>query len=629
MKELRRLISDNDHAAAWQRLRGLATASGSYSDLRSLGRLAAVLGAESGLAHGLKGIRIALIGGGTPELVADPLRAACVGSGIIPELHVGGYGGFPGELLNPDSSLARFAPRIVIVLNTAHEPLGRLEFGASRDAIDAIVAQECRAMLGAARAFNERTGAEVVLHTLPIPDASQFGGLAWKMPSAADNFLARFNMSLGEQAPPAVHLIDAAGMAARMGSRNWFDPRFWYHAKQPLCFAAVRAWSDAATALLRAILGLSRKAIILDLDNTLWGGIVGDDGVEGLKLGEGTGDGEAFKAFQMHLRRLRESGILLAICSKNDESIALDAIDRHPEMVLRRDDFVAIKANWRPKTDNIREIATQLDLGLDAFVFVDDNPAERDLVRRELPSVAVPEIGDDPAYFPEILSQGRWFERISITEEDGRRTEAYRSRARAAASLEAATDLSAYLRSLEMKAVIRPFEAVSMERITQLTNKTNQFNLTTRRVVQSEMERFARDPAWITYSVRLRDRFGDHGLISVFFGEIRSDRLVIEGWLMSCRVLKRGVEQALFAVVLEEARRRGVEEIIGIYLPTDRNGLVRDMYSELGFEKTSESDKEVRFRLEVAIARQPEHFIALEGEPAESRAAPSLEQTAP
>lgn len=626
MKELKRLISSDDQAAAWQRLRTLATASDSYSELRSLGRLAATLGVESGTAHGLQSLRIALVGGGTPELLADPLRAACVGSGIVPELHVGGYGQFPGEFLNPDSALARFAPRIVIVLNTSHELLGRLELGADRDAIDAIVSQECQAMLGAARAFNERTGAEVVLHTLPVPDESQFGGLAWKMPGAADTFLARFNMSLGEQAPPTVHLIDAAGMAARMGSRNWFDPRFWYHAKQPLSFAAVRAWSDAATALVRAILGLSRKAVILDLDNTLWGGIVGDDGVEGLKLGEGTGDGEAFKAFQLHLRHLRQSGILLAICSKNDESIALDAIDRHPEMVLRRDDFVAIKANWRPKTDNIREIATQLDLGLDAFVFVDDNPAERELVRRELPAVAVPEMGDDPAYFADILSRGRWFERISITEEDSRRTDAYRSRARAAASLEAATDLTSYLRSLEMKAVIRPFEAVSMERITQLTNKTNQFNLTTRRVVQSEMERFGRDPGWITYSVRLHDRFGDHGLISVFFGEIRATQLIIEGWLMSCRVLKRGVEQALFAVVLEEARRRGVEEIIGIFRPTDRNALVRDMYGDLGFEKAAESASEILFRLEVANARSPEHCIALEGEQPGCRSAPPLEQ---
>lgn len=623
----------DEHAAAWERLRRLAAESNSYGGLRTLGRLAAALAGKAGPAPDLHPLRIALVGGGTPDLLADPLRAACVGCGILPDLYVGGYGEFPAGFLDPDGALSRFAPRLAIVLNTSHGLIGRLEFSADREAVDALVRQECQAMLGAAKVFNERTSAGVAFHTLPVSDESQFGSLAWKMPAAAENFLARFNLRLGELAPPSVHLIDAAGMAARIGSRQWFDPRFWFHAKQPIGFAAVPAWTGAVTAVIRAILGRSRKVVILDLDNTLWGGIVGDDGVEGLMLGEGTGDGEAFKSFQLYLQKLRQSGVLLAVCSKNDESIALDAIDRHPEMVLRRDEFVAIKANWRPKSDNIRELAEQLDLGLDSFVFVDDNPAEREQVRRELPEVAVPEMGDDPSYYAAVLSGGRWFERTSITEEDWKRTEAYRSRALAAASMEGATDLSSYLRSLEMKAVIRPFETLSMERITQLTNKTNQFNLTTRRVVQSEMERFAGDDTWITFSARLRDRFGDHGLISVFFAEIRGKQMVIEGWLMSCRVLKRGLEQALFERVLEKARERGIDELIGIFRPTDRNALVRDMYGDLGFQKVSETEQETRWRLRVAGAEAPEHFIAIELEADEggatSASKPIAKETAP
>ncbi len=609
MRELRQLISAGQHSAAWERLSDLALDSPSYTRLRSLGRLVEPLGAESDTGIALQPLRMALVGGGTPDFVADPLRAACVGCGILPELYVGGYGEFPREFLDPDSPLARFEPRIVIVLNTAHELLGKLVLGMDLAAIEALVERECHAMLSAATAFNERTGAEVVLHTLPTPNESELGTLAWKLPSTADNFLTRFNLKLGELAPPWLHLVDAAGMAARMGTRQWFDPRFWFHAKQPMGFAAVPEWTGAVTALSLAILGRSRKVLVLDLDNTLWGGVVGDDGVEGLKLGEGTGDGEAFKAFQLHVQSLQQLGVLLTICSKNEESIALDAIDRHPEMVLRRDDFVAIRANWNPKSDNIREIARQLDLGLDSFVFVDDNPAEREQVRRELPEVAVPEMGDEPAYYATILSRGRWFEKVGITEEDGRRTEAYRVRARAAESLEVSTDLTSYLRSLKMTAAVRPFEAISMERITQLTNKTNQFNLTTRRVVQSEMEEFASDDNWITLSVRLQDCFGDHGLISVFFAQIKGAQLVVEGWLMSCRVLKRGVEQALFEVVLAEARERGIAEIIGIYRPTDRNALVQDMYGALGFEKVEESSEEVRWRVDVATAESPEHFV--------------------
>lgn len=612
MKEIRELISQGQHDEAWKRLRTRAAMAASHAELRSVGRLARTLTDVAGPGEGFASLRVALVGGGTPDLLADPLRASCVASGIALDLHVGGYGEVPGALLDPESTLARFEPRIVVVLNTPHELLGRLAVGIDADTIDDMIEQECESLLGAAQSFHRRTGAEIVIHTHPVPIDSGFGSLSWKLPSTPESFLARVNLRLGERAPSFVHLLDAAGMASRMGTRTWFDPRFWYHAKQPISFAAVPEWTGAVTATLRALLGRACKVAVLDLDNTLWGGVVGDDGVEGIKLGEGTGEGEAFKAFQQHLKQLKRLGVLLAVCSKNDEAIALDAIDRHPEMVLRREDFVSIKANWNPKSGNIRAIAKELDLGLDSFVFIDDNPAEREEVRRALPQVFVPELGEEPADYGAILAAGRYFEKTGVTDEDGRRTEAYRTRAQAAASLGEATDLSSYLESLEMRGVVRPFEPISMERITQLTNKTNQFNLTTRRVVQSEMEEFAESDSWITLSMRLRDRFGDHGLISVFFGEIEDARLTIEGWLMSCRVLKRGVEQALFQKVLDEARRRGVEEIIGVYKPTERNALVRDMYPNLGFEKLSESESEVRWRIRVADAPVSEHFIELD-----------------
>jgi len=615
MKELRRLVSDDRHAEAWQRLRELAATTTSYSGLRSLGRLIGPI-EDSGAATGLLPRRIALVGGGTPGFVADPLRAACAGSGILATIHVGGYGEFPGGLLDTASELAAFEPHVVFVLNTAHDLLARIAADTGAAQVDAIVAHEVGAMLAAAKSFHERTAADVVFHTLPVPNESRSAPLAWKLASSAESVVARFNLELGARASGHVHLIDNAGMAARMGTRQWFDPRFWYHAKQPMAFGAVPAWTAAASALLRGLLGRTRKVAVLDLDDTLWGGVVGDDGIAGLRLGEGTGEGEAFKAFQGHLKRLQQLGVLLAVCSKNEEAIALDAIERHPEMLLRKADFVAIRANWRPKSDNIREIARQLDLGLDSFVFVDDNPAEREQVRRELPEVAVPDMGDEPANYAAILSDGHFFDQIGVTAEDAQRTDAYRARAEAFDSLETASDLSSYLRSLEMIAAIRPFDALSLERITQLTNKTNQFNLTTRRVSRAEVEQIAEAENWIALSVRLRDRFGDHGLIGVFFGEV-ADRdgqrvLTIEAWLMSCRVLKRGVESALFEVVLEAARARGVDRLIGIYRPSDRNAIVADLYAELGFTRSAETCGEVRWELPVADAKAPPHFVGLE-----------------
>jgi FkbH-like protein len=373
----------------------------------------------------------------------------------------------------------------------------------------------------------------------------------------------------------------------------------WHEAKQPVAPGLIPELARNMAAIVGGILGRSRKCLVVDLDNTLWGGVVGDVGVEGLALGEGTGIGEAFKAFQSYLKALKERGVLLAVSSKNEERHALKPFEEHPETVLKRDDFVAFKANWSPKSDNLRAIARELSLDLDAFVLIDDNPAEREEVRQALPQVVVPELTQDPAEYPMIVDAARCFEVSSVTEEDRRRSGMYRQRREQHELLSTTRNLSEFLASLEMRAVIRPFEPVSFARITQLVNKTNQFNLTTKRLTGAQVEALAADPDGFTRTVRLEDRFGDHGLISVLFGRIETDTLTVDGWLMSCRVLNRGVEQQLLNEVVAAMARVGVRHVMGSFIPTDRNALVRDLYRDLGFSPVSERDGVTTWRLDV------------------------------
>jgi len=548
-------------------------------------------------------LRVALLSGATLDLLESPMRLSLIAAGIQPELHVGAFNQCVPEMLDPNSALSAFKPNVAIVVNTPFNIPQWPAVGDTSQTVDQLVDKACRFLLDPCRVFHERVGCDIILNNLHPPLSRPTGNLGAKLPGDSTNFVRRVNVALGDRAPAYVHLNDVAAMAERQGIEQMFDQRFWYHAKQPYSFAAIGDYVQNTAAIVGAIVGKTRKCVVVDLDGTLWGGVVGDDGVEGLELGEGTAQGEAFKAFQIYLRELKSRGILLAVCSKNDEKTAKSAFENHPEIILKLDDFVAFAANWGPKSDSLKSIARHLNLGLEAFVFVDDNPAEREQVRQSLPLVAVVELPDDPVDFIGVLESGNYFEAISLTQEDMERTQTYGHRQAAADAMDETTDLTAFLASLEMKAVIRPFEEVSFERITQLTNKTNQFNLTTRRVTLSEVQAMATDPAYLTRSVRLSDRFGDHGLISVFFAKVVDQVMTIEGWLMSCRVLKRNVEQALSCNIVDAARKLGVTEIVGVYKPTDRNGMVEHHYRDLGFADPRDIDGATEWRIKVNEAR--------------------------
>jgi FkbH-like protein len=346
---------------------------------------------------------------------------------------------------------------------------------------------------------------------------------------------------------------------------------------------AVPLYGDLVMRLAAARYGRSAKCLVLDLDNTVWGGVVGDDGVQGLALGQGSAEGEAFVAFQRYALDLSKRGVILAVCSKNDEANALAPFETHPDMILKRADIACFVANWEDKATNIRRIAATLNIGLDSLVFADDNPFERNLVRQELPMVAVPEIPEEPALVAQCIADAGYFEAIALTEEDRARAAQYQANAARTSMASAVTDMGAYLESLDMRMVWDRFDEIGLPRITQLINKSNQFNLTTRRYNEEQVRAMIADPAVISLQLRLLDRFGDNGMIAVVIARQDGAVAEIDTWLMSCRVLGRKAEEATLALLAAQARNQGVDKLIGRYVPSAKNGMVAGHYEKLGF----------------------------------------------
>lgn len=363
----------------------------------------------------------------------------------------------------------------------------------------------------------------------------------------------------------------------------WSDPFYWHMYKYALNLKAVPWLSHNIANIIKSIYGKNKKSLVLDLDNTLWGGVVGDDGVENLELGPETSMGQVFAEFQNYVKHLKDIGVVLNIDSKNEEENALAGLN-HPDGILKPEDFIVIKANWEPKDQNILKISNELNVLPDSLVFVDDNPAERDIVRLNGQGASVPEIGT-PEQYIRVLDHNGYFEVTSLSEDDQKRNEMYRANAMRAQQQESFADYGQYLDSLDMHAVILPFESFYMARIAQLTNKSNQFNLTTRRYTQSEIEKAARDSSKITLYGKLTDKFGDNGVVSVVIGHVEGKTLHIDLWLMSCRVLKRDMEYAMMDELVNVCRQRGIQYIYGYYYPTAKNGMVRNFYHLQGFEE--------------------------------------------
>jgi FkbH-like protein len=524
-------------------------------------------------------VKIGLLGSFTTQLLRPLLDLACFRDRIDAEIYEAEYGLYRQEILDPDSGLRRFGPDIVILAvhwRDAHLP----------PLVDDQTASE-QIQAGFA-ALWEVCGrdlrAHVIQHNFDVPHDESHGHLSHALATGRGRILRRANLSLAESSPGHVSVLDFDGVAGEFGKQRWSDPGLWYLAKQHPTPDALPLLVDHYAAHVRAVLGLTRKVLVLDLDNTLWGGVIGEDGLAGIRLGGHHAEGEAHASLQSYAKELRERGVVLAVCSKNNDADAREPFEKHPEMLLSLDDIAVFKANWKDKATNLREIASELGLGLDSFVFVDDNPTERAWVRRELPEVAVPEVGDDISDYVGKLARGRYFEVLSLSAEDRLRAQDYTANAQRAQLAQSVGDMEEFLASLQMSAVIGSFDEPNLPRITQLVNKSNQFNLTTRRYTQEQLRACADSDQYVTRYFRLRDRYGDNGLVGVMLGEVRSDGLEIGLWLMSCRVLGRRMENLMCRTMMEAAKERGLERIVGRYIPTAKNAMVSDLYERLGFE---------------------------------------------
>jgi FkbH-like protein len=580
-------------------------------------------GAEPAAA-GLTSYRLAILASHTVDHLVPSIRAAGLARRLALSVHVAPYGQYRQALLGHDPELAAFAPQMVLLALDARDAPLDLPLESSEEAVSAAVATRVEELRNLWRRARQRFAAQVVQQTLVAADPPLFGSFEALVPASPTAVIERLNAEIRIAArQDGVLLLDLAWVAARHGQKMGLaDPVRWHQAKQLVSHALAPFYGDLVARIAAAAAGLSRKCLVLDLDNTLWGGVIGDDGIDGLKLGQGNPTGEAFLAFQRYAAMLGKRGIILAVCSKNDLAVAEAAFTGHPEMALRRADIACFVANWNDKASNLRHIAKTLNIGLDSLVFVDDNPAERDIIRRELPEVGVPELPEDVANYAARVAEAGYFETISFTADDASRNRAYALNEERRAALEQASDMDGYLRGLAMTMTVRNVRPAELSRVTQLINKTNQFNLTTRRYTEAAIEQMANEPMAIAVSARLRDKFGDNGLISVILARpdpaLPRYELLIDTWLMSCRVLGRQVEEAVLDVIAMEALHRGVRALVGEYRPSGRNGMVADHYAKLGFQPClpiAGAQTDAKFwRYELGTTALPTHFITIDNQ---------------
>ncbi len=539
-----------------------------------------------------KPVRLAVLGSSTLTHVLPGIRVAGLRRGIWVEIFESDYGQYLQELSDPGSGLHAFKPTAILLALDAHHLTAGLTAGMDTSAATAALSEVQERLQTAWRLARDAFHCPILQQAALPVHLPILGGNEHRLPGSRSGFVARFNADLRTWAEDAgVDILSVDDRAARDGVAAWHDPALWHRSKQEVSPVASPLYGDLVGRWLAAKQGRSSKCLVLDLDNTVWGGVIGDDGLEGIALGQGSPLGEAYAAFQDYCRELSRRGIILAVCSKNDESNAIEPFDKHPDMVLKRSDIACFVANWSDKAGNIRAIAEALNIGLDSLVFIDDNPFERDLVRQELPMVKVPEVSDDPVGYPVALSDAGYFEGLSVTDEDRDRTSQYQGNKARDALKASATDLPAYLRGLDMKLVARPFDRIGLQRIVQLINKSNQFNLTTRRYTEEDVLAVMADPDAFGLQLRLLDRFGDNGIISIIIGRLQETQdLLIDTWLMSCRVLGRQVEPTTLNLIAAQARRLGARRLIGEYVPTQKNGMVRDHYARLGFTVAATND---------------------------------------
>lgn len=544
-------------------------------------------------------IRVSLLASSGSELLQTPLRQAFETKGLDAEFRNAGFAQYQRAILDPGSEVYDFEPQIVLLyLDAADLFAGVLENPLAQTPAtrEQAVADALTAMRGILQTALQRLPQALILLNTVFLGRSALTGLDYNSPYGNSDLVHRYNLALRDVAlehAPSVLVVDVAGLVTEMGHSHWYDPRLWYLARSRWSREAMRVLSRRYAAVVASKYGRSRKCLVLDLDNVLWGGIVGEEGAHGVRLGH-EGIGLAFREFQRELLHLQRRGILLAICSKNNLDDAWEVVRGNAAMLLKEEHFAATRINWTDKATNVRELAEELNLGLDALVFIDDSPTEREWVRRNLPQVTVPEWPEDPSEYIDALLEVVEDElaTVALTDEDRHRGHQYvqqRVRRQLAADASSVEDFYA---SLDMEVTLGRADAATISRIAQLTQKTNQFNLTTRRYSEAEITDLSRDAEARVLWLALQDKFGDSGVVGVLIVRRESaSTWVIDTLLLSCRVMGRTVERAFVGAGLGALQREGVREVVGVYVPTAKNACVADVYPTLGFQATSSEGK--------------------------------------
>ena len=539
----------------------------------------------------LSPFRLGLLSNSTVDFVVPSLIATAARHGIALECIKADYDQVIQEALSPASIINQAKPDAVLVaIDYRALPL-KCQLGSASQADEAVSA--ALSYLETIRnGIATHSQAVCILQTFAPPPENLFGSLDRMVPGTLRNLLERVNRGLAESTFGTSNiLLDVAGLAETVGLADWHSPVQWNLAKLPFSNTYLPLYADHVARVIASLRGKSRKCLVLDLDNTVWGGIIGDDGLEGIQIAQGDATGEAHLSVQRLALSLRERGVVLAVSSKNNDDVARLPFNKHPEMLLREDHIAVFQANWNDKATNIKAIAEELSLGIDSMVLLDDNPVERGLVRQILPQVGVPELPEDPSLYARTLAAAGYFESVAFSKEDLQRAGFYQDNARRVSLQKQAGDVETYLASLNMEITFQPFDATGRARIAQLINKSNQFNLTTRRYTEADVEQAEQDPGCFSLQVRLTDSFGDNGMISVVIcRETSPDTWEFDTWLMSCRVLGRRVQDMVLREVIEHARQKGIRRLVGVYRPTEKNKLVEDHYRNLGFTQIGTGD---------------------------------------
>lgn len=557
-------------------------------------------------------VRIAVLGGSTTVDIVSCLELFLLNEGIEPQIYESGYDKYWEDAIFGNEKLDDLKPEVVFI-HTSYRNVKELPDIQDNDLdINKKLETEFTRLKTAWDSLVEKYGCVIIQNNFETPLQGNLGNRDAYDSRGISHFFAMLNEKVYDYAKEHSFFFvhDVAGLAAEYGLRKWQELRYWYMYKYSLTMEAIPMFAYNLSSIVKSLYGKNKKVLVLDADNTLWKGIIGECGAEGIDISVETGIGQSFHEWQMYVKRLQKQGIILTIASKNERE-SVEAGLKHPDSVLGVEDFAAARINWNDKATNIRELSEELNIGLNQMVFVDDNPAEREIVRQQLREVYVVE-GNTPEQFIDILRNSRVFEVTRLTEEDKNRTQMYRENQARREEKNAFADYSEYLKSLNMTAVIERFKPIYYGRIYQLINKTNQFNLTTKRMTEEEVTDIANKENWICLTGKLNDKFGENGIVSILAGEIIDDVLHIRLMLLSCRVFKRDMEYLMINNLFDMCKEQNINAVIGYYYRTEKNNIVKDFYKELGFEQMNDNSDEAVWRIEVEKYVPREVIIRLE-----------------